>query len=424
MRSATAAHPEFLAAGGNRHSSAADWTTGLLAYGAGHNLAIWNPQDDDERKCCGVTALLAGHTGHINAVKIADFGGRRWILTGAADKTVRLWKELTPGSDDVDSRVSSSFEETACLAAHEGSVNTIAVLAGSGTFVTGSADGTMKVWRFSTEGGKGAAKLIQSIALKPRYIPLTVALASLADGTMVLAVGGTASHVQLYSRTTLDEGFQLQATLTGHEGWIRTLDFARKNEDELLLASGSQDKYIRLWRFQRGVDTGEDARDGVADLTLALSKKSLSNKAHHVGSPNMKYKVSFEALLIGHEDWVYTARWAPATDGKDDLTLLSASADNSLSFWKADDASGVWVCETRLGEISAQKGSTSATGSTGGFWIGLWQPDGKAVASLGRTGSWRRWKYDPAGDSWVQQVGISGHTKEVQSLAWSPDGTY
>ncbi|RMX71738.1 hypothetical protein D0869_15327 [Hortaea werneckii] len=420
--SATAAPPEFLAAGGNRHSSAADWATGLLAFGAGHNLALWNPQDDERNH--GIPALLSGHTGHINAVKIFDdLEGRRCIITGAADKTVRVWKSIS-GSNDTG--VSLSFEETDCLAAHEGSVNTIAVLAGSGMFVTGSADGTVKVWRFIAdgEGGKGA-ELVQSIALKPRYIPLTVALASLADGTVVLAVGGTASHVQLYSRTASDEGFQLQATLTGHEGWIRTLDFAGKNEDELLLASGSQDKYIRLWRFQRGAETGEeDARDGAADLTLALSKKSLSNKAHHVGSPSMKYKVSFEALLIGHEDWVYTARWAPATDGRDDLTLLSASADNSLSFWKADDASGVWVCETRLGEISAQKGSTSATGSTGGFWIGLWQPDGKAVASLGRTGSWRRWKYDPTGDSWVQQVGISGHTKEVQSLAWSPDGSY
>ncbi|GAB1741229.1 hypothetical protein NU219Hw_g6470t1 [Hortaea werneckii] len=422
MSSATAAqHPDFLAAGGNRHSSAADWTTGLLAFGAGHNLAIWDPQDERQH---GVVALLAGHTGHINAVKIADFEGWRFILTGGADKTVRVWR--TTSGSDAKTGV-PSFEETDCLTAHEGSVNTIAVLAGSGTFVTGSADGTVKVWRFSAEGGGGGkgAELIQSIALKPRYIPLTVALASLADGTVVLAVGGTASHVQLYSRTAHDEGFHLQATLTGHEGWIRTLDFARKNEDELLLASGSQDKYIRLWRFQRGAaETGEDvARDGAADLTLALSKKSLSNKAHHVGSPEMKYKVSFEALLIGHEDWVYTARWAPAIDGKDDLTLLSASADNSLSFWKADEASGVWVCETRLGEISAQKGSTSATGSTGGFWIGLWQPDGKAVASLGRTGSWRRWKYDPTGDSWVQQVGISGHTKEVQSLAWSPDGS-
>ncbi|KAI7214887.1 RNA polymerase II Elongator subunit [Hortaea werneckii] len=423
--SAEAAPPEFLAAGGNRHSSAADWTTGLLAFGAGHNLALWNPQDNDERNP-GVVALLAGHTGHINAVKIFDdLEGRRCIITGATDKTVRVWRRMS-GSDD-RGVPASSFEETDCLAAHEGSVNTIAVLAESGTFVTGSADGTVKVWQFSMEGGGGGkgAEIVQSIALKPRCIPLTVALASLADGTVVLAVGGTASHVQLYSRTTYDEGFQLQATLTGHEGWIRTLDFARKNEDELLLASGSQDKYIRLWRFQRGAETGEeDSRDGAADLTLALSKKSLSNKAHHVGSPNMKYKVSFEALLIGHEDWVYTARWAPATDSKDDLTLLSASADNSLSFWKADDASGVWVCETRLGEISAQKGSTSATGSTGGFWIGLWQPDGKAVASLGRTGSWRRWKYDPTGDSWVQQVGISGHTKEVQSLAWSPDGSY
>ncbi|KAI7357766.1 hypothetical protein KC336_g22104, partial [Hortaea werneckii] len=134
--SATAAYPEFLAAGGNRHSSAADWATGLLAFGAGHNLAIWNPQDDERNP--GVTALLAGHTGHINAVKVADLDeGRRCILTGAADKTVRLWKGTTSGSDDDTGTPLSSFEETGCLVAHEGSVNTIAVLAERGMFVTG-----------------------------------------------------------------------------------------------------------------------------------------------------------------------------------------------------------------------------------------------------------------------------------------------
>lgn len=36
---------EYIAAGGNRHPSAADWdaATGLLAYGADRNVALWSP---------------------------------------------------------------------------------------------------------------------------------------------------------------------------------------------------------------------------------------------------------------------------------------------------------------------------------------------------------------------------------------------
>lgn len=36
--------PEYLAAGANRHPSAADWDeSGLLAYGADRNIALWYP---------------------------------------------------------------------------------------------------------------------------------------------------------------------------------------------------------------------------------------------------------------------------------------------------------------------------------------------------------------------------------------------
>jgi hypothetical protein len=36
---------DFIAVGGNRHPSAADWDpqSGLLAFGADRNIAIWNP---------------------------------------------------------------------------------------------------------------------------------------------------------------------------------------------------------------------------------------------------------------------------------------------------------------------------------------------------------------------------------------------
>ena len=36
---------EYLAAGANRHPSAADWDiSGLLAFGADRNVALWRPQ--------------------------------------------------------------------------------------------------------------------------------------------------------------------------------------------------------------------------------------------------------------------------------------------------------------------------------------------------------------------------------------------
>ncbi|KAK5136926.1 hypothetical protein LTR08_001433 [Meristemomyces frigidus] len=400
------ARVEYLAAGGNRHPSAADWASGLLAFGAGQNVALWNPEDERHN---GISALLHGHTDHVNAVKIYDDSRKRHLISGGADSTIRIW---APSDQDYP-----PFKQVQCLTDHQGSINTISVLPELSLFITGSADGTVKVWDLSDTG----AKLVQSVSLKPRYLPLTTAIALLADGAVVIAVAGTASSIQLYVREEAGAEFALQATLTGHEGWIRSLDFVQEGNGDLLLASSSQDKYIRLWRLHKGAVATESLTAGAA---LTVGKEALSNRAHQVGSPSVKYSATFEALLIGHEDWIYTARWAPQTTSCSSPTLLSASADNSLSMWSADEASGVWICGTRLGELSAQKGSTSATGSTGGFWTGMWQPDGRAVVSLGRTGSWRRWQHDKEKDMWLQQVGIGGHTQEVQSLAWATDGSY
>lgn len=398
---------EYITAGGNRHASAADWAPGLLAFGAGINVALWNP--DDGKANYGVSNLLAGHTDAVNAVKILEFNGGRFIISGASDNTVRVWRRC-------DSNAFPFFEESQCLKEHSGAVNTIATLPGTGTFATGAADGTVKIWQIKEQDAQ--VELVQSITLKPRFLPLATALAQLPSGEVALAVAGTMISVQLYVKAQGE--FELQATLSGHEGWVRSLDFLSRPGSDLLLASASQDKYVRLWRFGKSDSaTLSEATNGTETV-----KKSLSNKAHQVGSEANRYAVTFEALLVGHEDWIYSAKWGPLSSSSDSPTLLTASADNSLSLWSVEEASGLWVCQTRLGEISSQKGSTTATGSTGGFWIGLWQPEEKAVVSLGRTGSWRRWAFDGESDMWLQQSGISGHTQEVQSVAWAPDGSY
>ncbi|OKL56929.1 hypothetical protein UA08_07894 [Talaromyces atroroseus] len=439
---------EYISVGGNRHPGAADWDvqSGLLAYGADNNVALWAPSVWKARilmsllqpylLIClslqsyrGVHALLVGHTDKVSAVRFvecAEITTRgRLLLTGSVDRTIRVWKQTDQ----------SSYTCVCELTGHTGTVNTIAVEDGSNVFASGGADGTVRIWRLGfQEEDQISAQLLQTIPMKPRFFPLAMALQSLdledPKKPMVLAVGGTTNSVHIYSAqdttsdiTTQPLEFVWNAKLSGHEAWVRSLSFRKLDtNDDFLLASASQDKYIRLWKVHRGEVAPVLPKDE-DDIILGGDEPTLSNKAHTFTVSDSTYSVTFEALLLGHEDWIYTVNWNPSTDAKN-AQLLSASADNSLTIWEQDPTTGVWVTIERMGELSVQKGSTSATGSTGGFWIGLWSPDGKQVVSLARTGSWRAWAYDEDLDIWQQRLGISGHVRSVNDIQWEANGAY
>lgn len=337
------------------------------------------------------------------------------LLSGSVDKMVKIWKKASS---------SECYQWIQTISDHEGSINCIAVAEGSRVFASGSADATIKIWSIDDHS---VASLLQSITVTPRFFPLALALSPLpgATGSYVLAVAGTRDIIQLFVLdSSISPEFKLQATLSGHEGWIRSLDFTHESSDvgsDLLISSASQDKYIRLWRIHQGRELPAAAVSADPSSGAFMPGKSLSNKAHRFKAGDLDFSATFEALLFGHEDWIYSTRWR--RDGAK-LQLLSSSADNSLAIWEPDISSGIWVTIARLGEISAEKGSTTATGSTGGFWTGLWSPSGETVVCLGRTGSWRLWNYSSRQDRWIQGVGISGHTKSVTAIAWSKEGEY
>jgi elongator complex protein 2 len=353
----------------------------------------------------------------VNAVKFfpADSPNVSILLSGSADNSLRVWCARR--------QIPFEFECLKTISEHAGPVVRIATLPGSDVFATGASDGTVKIWQLIHDADYSSidVELVQTLTLSPKYFPLNLALAKLDEASIVLAVAGTRSAIQIF--VSRDSQFQVAATLTGHEGWVRALAFTRESMEDgsdLVLASASQDKYIRLWRIHRG-DELPAASSALNDPALGGMGRSLSNKAHWIKSSTSTYSITFEALLLGHEDWIYTASWRHR-NGK--LQLLSTSEDNSVAIWESDPTSGVWVCITRLGEISAQKGSTSATGSAGGLWIGLWSPDANSIVSLGRTGSWRKWTYSTTTDMWAQEVAITGHTREAKGVCWSRDGSY
>lgn len=403
---------EYISAGGNRHTAASDWSleSGILAYGSDQNIALWQPLDEDAR---GVFALLRGHKTKVTAVRFtqsSDDDGDDVLLSGSADGGIRVWEGPT----------GEVFECVASLKAHEGAVSCITALYGSGVFATGGADSTIKLWRL--DGGE--LQCLSTMATKPRFIPLALAVEHFEDdldnNNALLVAGGTRNDIQLYGIEGLNSIPTLThcGSLSGHEGWIRSLSVKRLPTGGCLIASTSADKYIRIWKLS----SEQPANGSIRDTTeMSAYQSTLNAKVQKVFTSTASYNVTFEALLLGHEDWVYSAAWNPLPDSQQ---LLSASADGTLTLWEPDSSSGIWVSVTRLGEISGQKGATTATGSSGGFWSALWSPSGNAVTCLGRTGSWRLWLFNEGQQYWVQRTAATGHVSSVNGISWAPNGAY
>lgn len=401
---------EYLSIGGNRQSAAADCSllSGVVAFGADVNVALWQPLDQSQT---GIHALLKGHTDRVTAVSFSTFRTEDGdiLASGSGDGELRIWR---------GAKLTSSWKLSSSVKEHTGAINAIAFLNNSEILVTGGADGSIRLWRLEVDG----IVPLHTITLKPRYIPLALVLGRFpgenVPHSLFMAVGGTKASVQVFVIEHLDcePRHELQATLSGHEGWIRSLSLLDL-KDEFLLASASHDKYIRIWRLREKDCKSE--HDGVSSKDT--TEKTLTRKVQTLHVTDSAYTITFEALLLGHEDWVYSASWSPIADTQQ---LLTASADGSLAIWEPDLKSGVWVSKSRLGEINSQKGATTATGSAGGFWIGLWSSNGQDIISLARTGSWRRWQHDQASDYWHAKPGVSGHIGSTNGVVWSQGGHY
>ena len=362
----------------------------------------------------GIRTLLHGHEDAVNAVKFfpQDFQKDQILLSGSADKSLRVWQIKSPNY--LESR------QITQLRSHTASINCIAVSPGIDLFASGAADGTVKLWEISSLEGDVRVENVQSLQLTPKFFPLALAVHRLLPSDdLILAVAGTKNFIQIFLASE-NGSFSHQATLLGHEGWVRSLAFTDApsgTPNETVLASASQDKYIRLWKIAKTVPKSTPKQSSfIIDF-----ERTLSNKVYKLNGNGESYMLTFEALLLGHDDWIYSVAWSTKDDR---LRLLSASEDSSLAIWESEETSGVWIPTVRLGEVSRLKGSTTATGSAGGFWIGMWSPSGMDLVTLGRTGSWRLWGLDESQGRWFQRVGISGHTRSVTDISWSRSGSY
>ncbi|SCU79136.1 LAFA_0B00980g1_1 [Lachancea sp. 'fantastica'] len=398
--------PEGIFIGGNRQTQVSSFSSQheILAFGAGKTIALWKPLDSSSH---GVYRTLKGHNAEVTCVRFVH--GTDLLISASEDFQIRIWRKHTSTLENGR----TTFECIQTLTHHKHTITAISVL--ETMFVVGCADGSVSIWGL---GAKNEAKLMHVFEPKKNTFPLSLALQEIDENKVLLAVGGTNTNVFIYSflwepkLLELSE-FQQAAVLEGHEDWIKAIDFHQESAGNLMLATGSQDRYIRLWKI-RANELIDNSDEDKSKLKLLSNKQSKFT----IGS-DFKVAISFEALIIGHDDWISSLQWH-----ENQLRLMASTADTAVMVWEPDEDSGVWVCTSRLGELSS-KGASTATGSAGGFWSSNWLIKGGEdyIVTNGKTGSWRMWKSDGAG-LWEQHLAPTGPVKSVTDVAWAPNGRY
>eukprot|EP00521_Asterionellopsis_glacialis_P017903 CAMPEP_0195305882 /NCGR_PEP_ID=MMETSP0707-20130614/36918_1 /TAXON_ID=33640 /ORGANISM="Asterionellopsis glacialis, Strain CCMP134" /LENGTH=1040 /DNA_ID=CAMNT_0040370089 /DNA_START=879 /DNA_END=4001 /DNA_ORIENTATION=- len=211
--------------------------------------------------------------------------------------------------------------------------------------------------------------------------------------------------------------------LSGHEDWITSLAWHNTtntasdnnshhhhhhhhHDDEthtMMLASGSQDARVRLWKFTTTPASTEDEQrakpmmddnddDHVAveneDLELSDEEDDDNNQEARLelfhSQSSKVTRITLEALLFGHEESVTSVTWHPNPQPYygQDIVLISSSMDRTLLIWGTttttsttttttaatlehnhpSSCSGVWTPLTRVGSaggiIGGSIGST------------------------------------------------------------------
>jgi hypothetical protein len=247
-----------------------------------------------DRQTQGATTLR-GHTAPVIGVAISRDGKR--ILSGSWDGTVKVWDAGTG-------------REIRSLKGHAGGAWSVAFSADGKRIASGSADRSVKVWDADTgqeiRSLEGHADGVQCVAFS-------------ADGKRIVS-GSWDRTVKVWDAGTGQEIHSLK----GHADAVQGVAFS---PDGKRIVSGSWDRTVKVW----DAGTGREIRS-----------------------------------LKGHADAVQGVAFSP--DGK---RIVSGSTDTTVKVWSAERDPSVLVLAGHLSQVAA---------------VAL-SPDGASLASAGGVGT-------------------------------------
>ena len=195
----------------------------------------------------------------------------------------------------------------------------------------------------------GLFSLETEFEMGKNILPLCLSLSEVVKNHYLVAVGATSPNIFIYSFVVENgkvEYCKLGAVLEGHEDWVKSISFRHQEvPGDYLLCSGSQDRYIRIWRV-RVNDLIEDSTADGKKLTLLKNKQykfvvgndnmGITRENGEAKMPNqLRVCINFEALIMGHDDWISSLQWHESK-----LQLLASTEDTALMVWEPDASFG------------------------------------------------------------------------------------
>jgi WD40 repeat protein len=283
------------------------------------------------------------------------------------------------------------------LIGHRGPVTTVAWSPDRLRLVTGSADGTVKVWEAASGHElltlRGHLSTVRSVAWSPDGQQLATGS---ADGTAKIWVVGSGRKLR---------------TLRGHTGPVWSVAWS---PDGQRLATGSADRTARLWQAADGrelrIFTGHSHPDDLPMLgasTVGLIGSLEGQGAFLAGSalcPGRPLPFRFLPSWPD-EEWetnggeVRSVAWSP--DGQ---RLVTGSADSTARIW----------------EVASGRSLHILRGHTGQVWSVAWSPEGDQVATGGADATVKVWQVSNDREPRT----LTGHKDRVMSVGWSPDAKW
>jgi WD40 repeat protein len=236
------------------------------------------------------TRIMTGHTESVAAARIGRLANAPMVVTGAADETVRVWDPTAPSGRAVAAASGQRHDaDVICLA--------LAVVDGDQIVASGDENGTLCLWRLvdgspvasityeelgappPAEYGAGGPDIfaldfaevngistlviaradgsLTALDLTSRTIrftieahvgPISAVATAVVNGRSCVFTAGDDAVIRCYD---VRDG-ELVDELVGHTDWVNALVVL----GEGMIASGSTDGTIRIWRMSDGTSLG------------------------------------------------------------------------------------------------------------------------------------------------------------------------